>query len=203
MRALNYAFNSSEHGERECSFNIVVAIYRWSYWIVNLIIQSLILSQVFQLLLLRFLDVEFIHVQQFGDAVGFDQSRKQGETLLHIQRTFIAVYVNSNYFNVISWPCEVNVIAKQDNFLAARNTTRQHITGGLLQCDFLVVAVDSLLLVQREGSCRMTRLAFAQGYIVYVVDIEGAFWITTFNAFVHDLLQLVENLASNCNDTLN
>ena len=146
--------------------------------------------------------IELIEVKHLCNEIGLNQGRKQRETLPNIQCTLVSVHIYSSHFNIVPWPRLVNIVSKQNYLLTAGNTARQDLTWWFLECQFLIVSINSFLFVDLIRSIDSTRTAGSNSDIVDIIDKEWTLICATFRTFVNYLLQLIENLTSNRHNAL-
>jgi hypothetical protein len=72
-----------------------------------------------------------------------------------------------------------------------------------LDREFLVVAINGLLLINREGSSGLAGGAASQTNIIDVVDKEGSFCESAFDAFIYNFFKLTEDFTPYCHYSLN
>jgi hypothetical protein len=52
------------------------------------------------------------------------------------------MHVNSGDLNFVPGPCNINLVSEKNNFFLARDPARRDWTWGLLESNFLEIAVD-------------------------------------------------------------
>ena len=73
-----------------------------------------------------------------------------------IQRKLVAIDVNPRNLDVVARPRHVDVVPEEHNFLAPGDAARQHLRRRLLDGNSLIIAVNGLLLVNRERPIGLT-----------------------------------------------
>ena len=179
-----------------------MSINRRSNGTVNFFIQTLILGHFPKLLFLHHIIIFCFCLHAFDHVINFNESCQKREPMLNVDRIFKPVYENTDNFNLIPRSCDINVVTKNYNLLASRNSTRQYVRWRLLYCYFLVVSVYGFLFIDNERSIRLARCTMSQLCIVNIVDVEWPFWLTTFRTTISDFFHLRKNLTSNCDNSL-
>lgn len=196
MGSLDHSFHASEHGHRECPFDVVVPVDRRRNGPVNELIQILRLCKLGYFLLQSRIDFHVIIVQHLGDTVGLDESVEQREALSDIQRKLVSIDVNPRYLDVISRPRHIDIVPEQHNLLASGNTARQHLRRRFLDGNPLVIAVNGLLLVNRKRPIGLARATLPQFHVIDVIDEKGSLGESTLDALIKYFFELTEHLAS-------
>lgn len=202
VSALHYPLDAAEHGHSECALDVVVTVDGRSYGLVDDLVQVLSLGKFEYFLLHLLVQVVLVAVQHLGDRIGLNERDEEGKALPDVQVALVSVHVDAGHFDVVARTGYVYVVSEKHYFLATGDSSGQYFRGGLLQRDFLIIAIDGLLLVDGEGTVGLARSAASQSNVVNAVDVEWSLQETALNALVYNLLQLTENLTSNGHNSL-
>ena len=123
--------------------------------------------------------------------------------MLDVREVVIAVDVDSMDLNLVARAGYIDQIVKDKDFFLAGNTAGWHSAWRLLDGQLLVVAVDSLDVVDSVGTIGMADNALSErlACLVRVSVIDGALHIATLAPEVH-LSILREHLSALRDDTL-
>ena len=110
--------------------------------------------------------------------VGHDDRGKDGEPIADVEAGVVAVGVDSGQLNLVPRLADVAQVPGQDGVLGPGQPPGLDTTRGLLDGDPLVVVVQSLLLVEVEGS-----QGLALGAGATSADERNGYPIPHFNVF--------------------
>ena len=125
------------------------------------------------------------------DAVYLDKSLKHWKSLINVERSLISSTKNSSDVHFITWLCDINIISKQYDLLASRNTTWSYLGWRLLQICCLVVAIDRSVVSNSKGPRSMARVAITKFCFCILMNKEGVFDVSTSSAFKRYLSKLI------------
>jgi hypothetical protein len=95
------------------------------------------------------------------DVVGLHERLEDGESVPDILDVVESVDVDTGDFYFITRACTVDQVSEAGHFFLAGDTTRRDRTWGLLHGEFLIVFVDSELLIKRVWAILVAQDTFS------------------------------------------
>lgn len=191
---------SAEEGEGDGLLDLEVAVDGGRDGVVDDVCEVALLGEELELAL--FYRGELVDLVELDDAVGLDVGAEHRVALLHVQTALVPRRVDARDLRLLSRLQDVHVVPHQHHLLRSRDPARVYVGVRLLDCDLLVVPVDALGPVEREGPAGLAGPAVAEVELAAVGDEVGSLELPTSVALIEGLLELAEHLAAHSHHSL-
>lgn len=107
-------------------------------------------------------ELDNVLIAEASEVVNFDHGLEDGESVLYVREVVIPVDVDTVDFDFVARAGHVNEVVQHVDFFLAGNSTRRNCAWSLLDCEFLVIPVDSFDLVNCVGAASLADDALGQ-----------------------------------------
>jgi len=188
---------SAKHGESKAFLDELMAIDGWSHGVDDPFADVGLPREVSDLVLVLVRQLEHLLVPKTFHQVCLDDRLEHREAVLYIRKVVKSVDVDASDLNLITGPGTVDQVIEQVHFLLSGDSPWGDRPWRLLDGHFLIVPVESFLLIHRERPITMAldALPNVESSLILGVVVEGTLDVSTLTSEV-DLELLWEHSSS-------